>query len=124
MITKTILLLVYNITHIAHTPIQIESTNKHKLTKTKNSKVISFDEKNQINEGWINGGYFVVNYEFINFLNKNPSLVLEKKPLILAAQKNQFNAYKHSGFWACMDTLRDKENLEYLLKQKKAPWIK
>ena len=91
--------------------------------KLKNSTVVSFEEKNQINEGWINGGYFVVNYKFINFLNENTNLILEKKPLTLAAKKNQFNAYKHNGYWACMDTLRDKENLENLLKQKKAPWI-
>ena len=92
--------------------------------KIKNSSVVNFEEKNQINEGWINGGYFVINYSFKKYLKNITSLVLEKEPLNKAAKNNDFIAYKHNDFWACMDTLRDKENLDKLCKKNQAPWIK
>lgn len=88
-----------------------------------NDMVTSFQEKPQVKEGWINGGFFVMEPEFFNLL-ENDSTILEKTPLEKACKENQLAAYKHEGFWQCMDTKRDKDNLENLLKENNAPWIK
>ena len=86
--------------------------------KIKGDKVSVFREKSKIDEGWINGGFFVMNKSFINYIEKN-STYLEKSPLEKAAKKKQLYAFKHNGFWQCMDTKRDKDNLEAILKTKK-----
>ena len=86
--------------------------------KIKRNKVSVFREKSKIDEGWINGGFFVINRKFINYIEKY-STYLEKSPLEKAAKKNQLYAFKHNGFWQCMDTKRDKDNLENILKTKK-----
>mgnify|MGYP001276430203 FL=1 len=80
-------------------------------------RVKLFREKSKIDEGWINGGFFVINPKFINYIEKS-STFLEKYPLEKAAKNKQLFAYKHKGFWQCMDTLRDKEILEKKLKKK------
>ena len=93
----------------------------------KKDLVIKFEEKNQLNEGWINGGFFVLNNKFFNFFkkykNKN-KIILEKDILTSISKKNELSAYKHLGFWKCMDTPRDKEYLNQLIKKKKLPWLK
>lgn len=86
--------------------------------KIKNTQVISFKEKPQTNSGWINGGFFVAKKKFFNFI-KNDKDILEKKPLEKAVKNSQLNAFKHYGFWKCMDTIRDKQVLEEILKKKK-----
>ena len=86
--------------------------------KIKRNKVSVFREKSKIDEGWINGGFFIMNKKFINYIEKY-STYLEKSPLEKAAKKNQLYAFKHNGFWQCMDTKRDKDNLEDILKTKK-----
>ena len=80
-------------------------------------RVKLFREKSKIDEGWINGGFFVINPEFINYIEKS-STFLEKHPLEKAAKKKKLYAFKHKGFWQCMDTLRDKEILEKKIKNK------
>ena len=89
----------------------------------KNNKVISFKEKPQVNEGWINGGFFIAKYEFFNLI-KGDSTILEKSPLETASAKKQLYAYKHSGFWKCIDTKRDKDVLELIYKKNKFKWKK
>jgi glucose-1-phosphate cytidylyltransferase len=91
--------------------------------RLKGNKIKLFTEKPQISSGWINGGFFVFNYKIFNFI-KRYSDMLEKKPLERVSQKNQLMAYKHEKFWQCMDTLRDKNLLNKLIKNKRAPWIK
>ena len=91
------------------------------MLKISNGLALSFKEKKQLNVGWINGGFFVLNYKIFNFL-KNDKTVLEKIPLEVIAKKKQLNAYKHKGFWQCVDTKRDKEYLENSIKEKKLPW--
>ena len=86
--------------------------------KIQGKRVKIFREKSKIDEGWINGGFFVINKKFINYIEKY-STYLEKSPLEKAAKKNQLYAFKHHGFWHCMDTKRDKDNLENILKKKK-----
>ena len=86
--------------------------------KIKRNKVSVFREKSKIDEGWINGGFFIMNKKFINYIEKY-STYLEKSPLEKAAKKNQLYAFKHDGFWQCMDTKRDKDNLENIFKSGK-----
>ena len=81
------------------------------------NKVKYFKEKSKVDEGWINGGFFVMNEKFINFI-KNDKTYLEREPLEKATKLNQLSAYKHSGFWQCVDTKRDKDRVETLLKNK------
>ena len=75
------------------------------------NKVKYFKEKSSLDEGWINGGFFVIEPEFFKYL-KNDRTYLEREPLEKLAKKNELVAFKHFGFWQCMDTKRDKETLE------------
>jgi len=86
--------------------------------KINKNKVKIFREKSRIDEGWINGGFFVINPKFLNYIDKS-STYLEKSPLEKVAKKNELYAFKYEGFWQCMDTKRDKDNLEDLFKKKK-----
>jgi len=85
--------------------------------KIKGNIVNSFREKPQTSEGWINGGFFVTNYKFFKYI-KNDNTILEKSPLEKACKNRNLSAYKFKGFWKCMDTLRDKQVLEEILKKK------
>lgn len=83
--------------------------------------VKSFKEKPQMHKGWINGGFFVVEPEFIELIDSDETL-LEREPLEKAAEINELMAFKHEGFWQCMDTMRDKQLLEKLWNKGDAPW--
>ena len=83
--------------------------------------ITSFKEKPQLKDGWINGGFFVMNRDFIDFV-KDDREMLEREPLENAARSNQLMAFKHNGFWQCMDNKRDLENLQKLWK-KNPPWV-
>ena len=87
--------------------------------KLSRNKVTSFKAKPQVGSGWINGGYFVAKRSFISFI-KVDKTVLEKAPLEQASKKKELYAFKHKGFWKCMDTKRDKDVLEKLLRRKKS----
>ena len=86
------------------------------------NKVTKFKEKNVAGESWINGGFFVVNPEFFKFL-KNDSTILERSPLEKVTKIKQLSAFKHPGFWQCMDHKSDKDILDKIIKQKKAIWL-
>ncbi len=79
--------------------------------------VSNFDEKNQINSGWINGGFFVFGKNIFNYL-PNSNTMLERQTMNKLTESKQLNAFKHQGFWQCMDTLRDKEVLNNIWKKK------
>lgn len=83
--------------------------------------VVDFTEKPQIGEGWINGGYLVLEPEIFNYLEGDQSS-LEADALERVAADNQLAGYRHQGFWQCMDTLRDKRLLESLWHERRAPW--
>ena len=87
----------------------------------KNDKVMEFKEKPQSEAGWINGGFFVFEPEIMSYLSDD-NTVLEKEPLEELSAEGQLMAYKHEGFWQCMDTLRDKFLLEKLWNSNAAPW--
>jgi glucose-1-phosphate cytidylyltransferase len=80
-----------------------------------------FSEKPQTGEGWINGGFFVFEPQIFELLSGDDS-VLELDVLEHLAKENQLVAYKHEGFWQCMDTLRDKKHLESLWESGNPPW--
>lgn len=83
-----------------------------------------FSEKSKEDGGWINGGFMVLQPDVFNYLNGDDALVFEKEPLEKLAKDGKLNAYKHHGFWQCMDTMRDKVFLEGLWEKNKAPWKK
>lgn len=85
------------------------------------NEIRSFAEKSEEDGGWINGGFMVFEPEIFNYIDDD-STVLERKPLETLAVQAQLNAYKHKGFWQCMDTQRDKNTLEELWKDHNAKW--
>ena len=86
--------------------------------KLKGHHVSYFKEKSRLDEGWINGGFFVMEPEFLKFI-KNDNTYLEREPLEQMTKKKQLAAFKYEGFWQCMDTKRDKDKLDKILKSKK-----
>ena len=91
------------------------------LLVTEDYQVEAFKEKPQTGEGWINGGFFVMEPEFLNFIECD-STILEREPLERVAQSGKLKAFMHNGFWQCMDTKRDRDFLESLWVSGKAPW--
>ena len=89
----------------------------------KRNLVKSFKEKPQVTEGWINGGFFVIEPEFFDLI-AGDSTLLEREPLEQATNGGNLMAYRHDGFWQCMDTKRDHELLESLWASGDAPWAK
>ena len=98
----------------AKTPIRFgEISLKGKL-------VNDFREKIQSNKGWINGGYFVLNYKIFKFI-KNDQTMFEKEPMQKLVSKNQLAAFKHKKFWHCIDTMRDKAVVENIIRTGNVP---
>jgi len=88
-----------------------------------NDKIIAFREKPsaQTKEGWINGGYMVVEPEFFELIESDKT-VMEKEPLEQVAELGELMVFRHSGFWHCMDTKRDRDTLEDMCRLNKASW--
>jgi glucose-1-phosphate cytidylyltransferase len=86
-----------------------------------NGEISAFKEKPAGEQGWINGGFFVCEPSVLDFIEGDNS-IFEKEPLENLVLENQLFAFEHSGFWKCMDTLRDKQQLEELWITNKAPW--
>ena len=84
-------------------------------------QVTSLQEKPQTGQGWINGGYFVIEPEFFDLIEEDQT-ILEREPLERAAKMGELMAFRHNGFWQCMDTKRDRNNLEEFWNSGKAPW--
>ena len=89
----------------------------------KGEQVTSFQEKPQTGQGWINGGYFVIEPEFFDLIQDDKT-ILERGPLERVAQSGELMAFQHHGFWQCMDTKRDLDNLEEYWNSGKSPWKK
>ena len=84
-------------------------------------KVIAFQEKPQTGQGWINGGFFIIEPEFFELI-EGDGTILEREPLEKAAAAGELMAYQHDGYWQCMDTKRDRDALEELWGNNQAPW--
>ncbi|MBN1464485.1 glucose-1-phosphate cytidylyltransferase [candidate division KSB1 bacterium] len=89
--------------------------------KFKGEQVVQFTEKPQIGEGWINGAFFVLQPGVFDYIDGDDT-VWEREPLEKLARDGELMAYRHSSFWQCMDTLREKYILESLWQSGKAPW--
>lgn len=87
-----------------------------------NGTIASFKEKPDGDGMWINGGFFVMEPDVFDYLTEGKDTILEKKPLEALAKAGQLNAYKHTGFWRSMDTLKDKNDLTALWQEGVAPW--
>lgn len=85
--------------------------------------ISKFKEKSKEDGGWINGGFMILNPNVIDYIDDD-NTTFEKEPLERLASEGQLMAYKHNGFWQCMDTMRDKDLLERLWKEGNAPWRK
>jgi len=93
------------------------------LDINEDNSINSFREKNDDDGSMINGGFMVLNPEIFEYI-EGDSTVFEKTPLETVAKMGELMAYKHEGFWSCMDTQRDKQQLEFLWESGKAPWKK
>jgi len=85
-------------------------------------KIVEFTEKPQTGEGWINGGFFVLEPQVFDYIT-NDTTIWEREPLENLARDGQLMAFRHEGFWQAMDTLREKKLLETLLASGTAPWM-
>ena len=85
-------------------------------------RVVDFQEKPQLNDGWINGGFFVCNKDIFNYLEGDDEM-FEREPIKRLLDANQIAGYPHEGFWKCMDNKRDKEYLEEITKERNKPWL-
>ena len=83
--------------------------------KIKGNKVVYFKEKSKLDDGWINGGFFVMEPKIFDYIKGNQTF-LEREPLVNLSKKKNLTAFKHPGFWQCMDTKRDKDLLEKIFK--------
>ena len=100
--------------------IKLVSKTSRKIWSYKitNNTVKYFKEKSNLDEGWINGGFFVIEPDLFKYI-KNDKTYLERGPLEKIASQGELVAFKHYGFWQCMDTLRDKE----ILEKNKTNWV-
>jgi glucose-1-phosphate cytidylyltransferase len=83
--------------------------------------VTSFAEKSQLGRGWINGGFFVFEYDVLDYIDADETM-LEREPLTRLSEEGELFAYQHSGFWQCMDNIRDHSQLNVLWDRGDAPW--
>ena len=112
--------------HLSHdkigTVLGINPPSRFGKIVLEGNRVVRFDEKPEFTDDWINGGYFFFHRDFLKYLSEEEDCVLERAPLVELANDGQLNMYKHTGFWACMDTQRDRDQLEKLWAEGKAPW--
>jgi glucose-1-phosphate cytidylyltransferase len=90
--------------------------------KLEGDLVAEFDEKPEFPDTWVNGGYFVFRRSFLEYLDPEDGCILERAPLVSLARDRQLMTFAHRGFWASMDTQRDREQLEGLWTSERAPW--
>ena len=83
--------------------------------------VVEFSEKPQTGEGWINGGYMVLEPQVLDYITDD-DVYFQTEPMERLAADGQLMAYRHDSFWQCMDTMRDRNMLESLWQSGHAPW--
>lgn len=114
--------------HLKHgrigTVLGVNPPSRFGELKLEEDLVAEFAEKPDLHNTWINGGYFYFQREFLRYLSDAPDCILERHPLIGLARDKQLKMYKHSGFWACMDTQRDREELTRMVERGDMPWLK
>ena len=100
----------------------VTPTSKFGELSIEGDKVIKFNEKPQLNDGIINGGFFVFNKELFNYISDEDSCILESDPLEKLSQDGELMIYNHNGFWHCMDTYRDFLHLNEIWDSPNPPW--
>ncbi len=112
--------------HLSHagigTVLGVNPPSRFGEFKLDGPRVIEFAEKPEFKANWINGGYFFFRREFLEYLSRDISCVLEQEPLSRLARDGKLQVFRHEGFWQCMDTQRDCDSLNELWKSRKAPW--
>ncbi len=106
--------------HIA-TLTGIQPEGRFGMMDFNGNNIKSFREKSVSDTGWINGGFMVLEPQVLDYIDDDRT-VFERKPLETLSAEGQLDCYRHSGFWKCMDTLRDKESLEDRWNRNSAPW--
>jgi glucose-1-phosphate cytidylyltransferase len=112
--------------HLSHgkigTVLGVNPPSRFGELKLDGDQVVEFSEKPEFTESWINGGFFFFKRDFCRYLSSDESCVLEGEPLVRLAKDGELNLFRHPGFWACMDTQRDRDQLNTLWDSGKAPW--
>jgi glucose-1-phosphate cytidylyltransferase len=93
------------------------------IKEDSHGSVKRFLEKPQGDGSWVNGGFFVCNPTIFDYLGNDDAMPLEKDPLESLAKAGQLFTHKHSGFWKCMDTIKDKHDLDEIIKSGHTPWL-
>ena len=93
------------------------------LVFNENGEVTSFAEKPKGDGAWINAGFFVCEPEVFDYITEGDATIFERSPLENLAKEGELYTYHHNGFWKCMDTLRDKQQLQAMCDEGNAPWI-
>jgi len=91
--------------------------------KLQGDRLLEFEEKPEFREKWINGGFFFFKRNFLDYLSEEESCILEREPLGGLTRDGELMAYRHSGFWACMDTQRDRDHLISIVNSGNIPWL-
>ena len=94
------------------------------LNIDENNTVKELEEKPQMGKGLINGGFFIFHKKMLSYLTEDENCDFEFGPLQKIASENQLKAYKHNGFWQCMDNVRERDYLDKQVKDNTAPWMK
>jgi glucose-1-phosphate cytidylyltransferase len=112
--------------HVSHggigTVLGVNPPSRFGELKIDGDSVVEFDEKPQIRDHWVNGGYFFFKRDFLRYLSTDDDCVLEQDPLVRLARDGGLTVFRHPGYWASMDTQRDMEQLTELYVSGKAPW--
>jgi glucose-1-phosphate cytidylyltransferase len=111
----------HNINAAPATVTAVQPVGRFGILAMHGDAVVSFNEKPSGDGAWVNGGFFVLEPEVLESIESDAT-VWEQEPMRILAETGRLNAYKHSGFWQPMDTLRDKEVLESLWRSGSAPW--
>jgi glucose-1-phosphate cytidylyltransferase len=112
--------------HVAHggtgTVLGVNPPSRFGELRIDGDSVVEFDEKPQIRDHWVNGGFFFFSRDFLGYLSTDDDCVLEQEPLVRLARDGRLTVFRHPGYWASMDTQRDMEQLSELYASGKAPW--
>lgn len=115
------LIRYHNAHHRLATVTTVRSPARFGRLALQNDQVMEFYEKPELSEGWINGGYFVLDHKVLDYIPADDT-VWERGPVEQLAREGQLSGFRHYGFWSCMDTLKEKNMLEELWDSGHAPW--
>lgn len=104
------------------TMTSVQPEGRFGAIEIENTRITNFLEKPKGDGAWVNGGFFVCEPKVFNYINENSSTIFEQEPLQKLAEDGELYSYKHDGFWKCMDSLKDKQDLNNMLESGQAQW--